>query len=60
MKAFQSIESIVKETANGAVSAESRTRQTLANIRATDSALNAFLTLDEERAIMAAQEVDAL
>ncbi|MCQ6458604.1 amidase family protein, partial [Vibrio parahaemolyticus] len=43
---------------NGDISAEDLTRQTLANIKKTEPALKAFITVNADKAIKRAQAVD--
>ncbi|UQS86388.1 Asp-tRNA(Asn)/Glu-tRNA(Gln) amidotransferase subunit GatA [Nicoliella spurrieriana] len=52
------ITSIHQALVNGDITAEELTKQTLDNIKASDSDINAFINLDEDGAIKAAQAVD--
>ncbi|MBW1605361.1 Asp-tRNA(Asn)/Glu-tRNA(Gln) amidotransferase subunit GatA [Lactobacillus sp. Sy-1] len=52
------ITSIHQALVNGDITAEALTKQTLDNIKASDSDINAFINLDEDGAIKTAQAID--
>ncbi|QBP17860.1 Asp-tRNA(Asn)/Glu-tRNA(Gln) amidotransferase subunit GatA [Acetilactobacillus jinshanensis] len=54
----QSLTSVHQKLVNGDISAEDLTRQTLANIKKTEPALKAFITVNADKAIKRAQAVD--
>ncbi|XIF19618.1 MAG: Asp-tRNA(Asn)/Glu-tRNA(Gln) amidotransferase subunit GatA [Acetilactobacillus jinshanensis] len=54
----QSLTSVHQKLVNGDISAEDLTRQTLANIKKTEPELKAFITVNGDKAIKRAQEID--